>query len=119
MTCFETLKLNKEFRRLYGRGRSLVHPALVTYVARNRTSALRIGVTTGKKVGGAVQRNRARRVIMAAFRANLSCIKPGYDLVFVARSKTPYVKSTQVQAVMKRQLIEAGLWSDQDETAFH
>lgn len=117
MTGFDTLKRNGEFRRLYGRGRSFVHPLLVTYVGRSRGGAIRIGVTTGKKIGNAVRRNRARRVIMAAFRACLPQVKPGYDLVFVARTRTPGAKSTEIRAVMQRQLREAGLWRNGDETA--
>ncbi len=108
MPKIETLKLNKDFKRLYGRGKSFVHPVLVTYIMRNRTGYCRIGITTGKKVGNAVERNRARRVILAAFRQLLPEITGGYDLVFVARSKTPFVKSTDICKVLERQLKEAG-----------
>lgn len=101
---FITLKLNKDFRRLYGRGKSKVHPALVTYVTRNRAGFCRIGITTGKKVGCAVKRNRARRVIMAAWRALCPEIKGGYDLVFVARTRTTGLKSTEVMRIMRSQL---------------
>ncbi len=104
-----TLKLNKEFRRAYGRGRSFVAPALVTYVLPNRQNRVRVGVTTGKKVGCAVKRNRARRVIMAAFRAILPDIRAGYDIVFVARARTPEVKSGECLAAMRRHLGSAGV----------
>lgn len=104
------LNLNKDFRRLYGRGRSYVHPALVTYIMQNSHGEIRYGITAGKKVGGAVERNRARRVIEAAFRecsGEISC--KGADIVFVARGRTPVMKSTAVAAVMKQQLISGGL----------
>lgn len=55
---FTTLKENKDFRRLYHRGKSYVSPVLVTYVMKNRKAGLRIGFTTSKKIGIAVQRNR-------------------------------------------------------------
>lgn len=106
---FATLHLNKDFRRLYGRGKSKVHPALVTYVMKNRAGFCRIGVTTGKKVGCAVQRNRARRVIMAAWRTLCPHIDGGYDMVFVARTRTPQVKSTELTKVMRRQLVSLGI----------
>ena len=64
----EKLNLNKDFRRLYGRGKSFVSPLLVTYIMRTKRNVVRYGITTGKKVGGAVERNRARRVIQAAMR---------------------------------------------------
>lgn len=108
MPQIETLKLNKDFKRLYGRGKSFVHPVLVTYIMKNRTGYCRIGITTGKKVGNAVQRNRARRVILAAYRELAPFIGGGYDLVFVARSKTPFVKSTDITGILKKQLSDFG-----------
>lgn len=108
MPQIETLKLNKDFRRLYGRGRSFVHPALVTYCMKNRAGNCRIGITTGKKVGNAVLRNRARRVILAAYRDLIPFIDGNYDLVFVARAKTPFVKSTDIKKVLQKQLSEVG-----------
>lgn len=62
-----TLKSNSDFRRLY-RARYAAGALLVSYAARGRTNGVRIGITTGKKVGGAVQRNRCRRIIRAAYR---------------------------------------------------
>ncbi|HIZ84357.1 MAG TPA: ribonuclease P protein component [Firmicutes bacterium] len=106
---FDTLKLNKEFRRLYGRGKSKVHPALVTYALKNRAGYCRIGITTSKKVGCAVRRNRARRVILAAWRQVCPQVAGGYDLVFVARTRTPDTKSTELEKAMRRQLISLGL----------
>lgn len=112
---FNTFKLNKDFRRLYGRGKSQVSPYLVTYSSKNRNGETNIGVTTGKKLGNAVNRNRARRLIVAAFRENLAHIKPGYDFVFVARSRILSVKSTLIAEVMEKQFKEAGIWNDNNE----
>ena len=67
---FTTLKENKDFRRHYHRGKSYVSPVLVTYVMKNRKAGLRIGFTTSKKIGIAVQRNRSRRIMREAFRLN-------------------------------------------------
>ena len=58
---YRVLNKNREFTRLYARGKSYVHPHLVLYVAKNRLGVTRVGLTATKKVGGAVQRNRARR----------------------------------------------------------
>ena len=74
-----------------------------------RTKNVRVGITTSKKVGNAVQRNRSRRVIREAFRALAPRVRPGFDLVLVARGKTPYVKSTDVRRQLERQLQAAGL----------
>lgn len=112
---YKTFKLNKDFRRLYGRGKSQVSPYLVTYSSKNRNGEINIGITVGKKLGNAVKRNRARRLIVAAFRENLAHIKPGYDFVFVARSRILSVKSTVISEVLKEQLKEADIWNDNNE----
>lgn len=109
MPAFDTLKLNKEFRRLYWRGKTAVSPVLVAYVCKNRLEYCRIGITTGKKIGCAVKRNRARRVIRAAWQQLLPDITGGYDIVFVARGKTPYAKSTEVERSMRTLLENTGV----------
>lgn len=104
-----TLKENREFRRAYSRGRSYVSPDLVTYIVKNNTNNLRIGITTGKKIGKAVERNRSRRIIRAAFAQVKDSLRSGYDIVFVARGKTPYRKSTHILRSMKKHFKDAGL----------
>lgn len=106
----KVLKQNSDFRRAYGRGKSYSDPALVTYVLKNnRAGICRMGITTSKKIGNAVERNRCRRVIRAAFRELAPQIAGGYDFVFVARTKTKFIKSTQVKKAMLQQLIKAGV----------
>lgn len=100
---------NNDFRRIYARGKSYISPLVVVYALKNRTKNVRVGITTSKKVGNAVQRNRSRRVIREAFRALAPRVRPGFDLVLVARGKTPYVKSTDVRRQLERQLQAAGL----------
>lgn len=104
-----TLKRNNDFRRLYAKGKSFASPVIVTYVMKNRCGFVRIGITTSKKIGKAVLRNRSRRIIREAFRSIAEEIRGGYDLVFVARGKTPYVKSGDVLRAMKKELKEAGV----------
>ena len=58
-----TLKLNRDFRRLYYKGSSAVHPLIVTYASKNRLGYNRIGITVTKKIGKAVCRNRCKRTI--------------------------------------------------------
>lgn len=109
MSEFITLNKNKDFHRLYNRGRSYVSPVLVTYVMKNRIGDKRLGITTSKKVGKAVKRNRARRVILQAYREMFPSVKNGYDFVFVARGKTPYVKSTDIRRAMAIHMKKAGV----------
>ena len=108
MSEYITLKENRDFSRIYRRGKSFVSPVLVTYVQNNKSGAKRYGITTGKKVGKAVSRTRARRVIRTAYRELYPKIREGYDFVFVARAKTPAVKSYVITRAMKNHLSQAG-----------
>lgn len=94
------LRLNKEFRTLYYRGRSQVSPVLVTYVRRNSFGFCRVGITTGKKLGKAVKRNRCRRLIREAYRLLKPQIHGGWDIVFVARTRTVTASMQQVEKAM-------------------
>ncbi len=109
MSDFVTLNANADFRRLYNRGKAVIHPALVIYYSKNRAGICRIGITTGKKIGNAVERNRSRRVIREAFRHIAPSLKPEFDIVFVARSKTKYQKSTRIEEIMLKAFEDAGM----------
>ena len=110
MPKVQKLKQNSDFRRSYGRGKSFSEPALVTYVLKNnRAGVCRYGITTGKKIGNAVKRNRARRVIRAAYSVLEPRIDGCYDIVFVARTRTTYVKMQEVLSEMERQFIALGV----------
>ena len=56
-----------------------------------------------------MKRNRARRIITAAFLPLEQQIKKGYDIVLVARTKTPLAKSTQIAPVLQKHLQKLGL----------
>lgn len=105
----KTLKENREFSFLYRKGKSLVTPLVVIYYRKNNCNINRYGITTGKKIGNAVKRNRARRIIRAAFEQIAPEIKGSYNFVFVARGKTPYVKSRDIKKVMKKKFRENNL----------
>ena len=99
-----TLKLNRDFRRLYYKGSSAVHPLIVTYANKNRLGYNRIGITVTTQIGKAVCRNRCKRIIRAAFAQVNTQIEQGWDFVFVARMKTPQAKSTELEPVLKKQI---------------
>lgn len=103
------LNLNRDFRTLYHRGKSQVGSGLVSYVRKNRLGYCRAGITTGKKVGGAVRRNRCRRIIREAYRQLLPRIEGGWDIVFVARQRTGDMKTPQIMRGMEAQLKKLGV----------
>ena len=109
MSEYITIKENRDFTRLYKRGKSFVSPVLVTYIMKNKSGNIRYGITTGKKIGCAVERNRARRVITAAFRDCLPEITKGCDIVFVARRRILNAKSHEIAKIISKHLHDFGV----------
>ena len=105
----KTLNRNYEFQRVYHRGKNFVSPMLVTYVFKKRDGGINYGISASKKIGCAVERNRARRIIRAAVLDTLKNVEGSYDIVFVSRRATVKAKSTEIQNIMAEQLKEAGV----------
>jgi len=95
--------LRRKFPRMYRRAKTKTGPLLVTYCARNRLGHNRIGITASKRVGDAVRRNRAKRVIRAAYTGLEQQLPQGYDFIFVARSRTAHCKMQPVQQALLQQ----------------
>ena len=111
MAKYAVIKQNYEFRRAYNKGRNFVSPYLVTYCFKKKYGGVKIGITSGKKIGKAVVRNRCRRVIREAFRSLYQETHGNWDIIFVARSATVYKKSTEISVIMRKHLKEAGVLS--------
>ena len=109
MSLFITLKENRDFRRLYRQSSSYVSPALVVYFKENRAGFSRLGITAGKKVGTAVNRNRAKRIIREAYRTLLPQFKKDVDIVIVARTRAAHLNSTEITEQLKTLLTKAGI----------
>lgn len=103
------IKSNRDFSYLFRKGDSTVNYAFVCYLKPRRAGKNRLGVVSGKKVGNAVKRNRSRRIIREAFRLFEPIMKEKtdkrYDFVFVARAKTPTLKTQQILSLMKKNIL--------------
>ena len=104
-----TINRRNDFNRAYKKGKNFVSSSIILYVSKNYKKGIRLGITTSKKVGNAVYRNRARRVIKESFRQILPSLSGNFDIVIVARSKTPYLKTQDVKIKMISFLKEAGI----------
>ncbi|MCL2697261.1 MAG: ribonuclease P protein component [Oscillospiraceae bacterium] len=106
---FASVRKNREFNYLFKKGQNLVTYAFVCYYKPNKRRTGRLGVMASKKIGNAVKRNRARRIIKEAFRlANplfLEKTDKRYDFIFVARGKTPELDSKQIYGLLIKQLL--------------
>lgn len=102
-----TIKENRDFRRVYSRGKSAVTPFLVLYCRKNGLGRNRLGVTVSTKIGCAVKRNRARRRLREVYRLASPGLRQGYDLILVARTRTvdgPYQRLTDAFGKACREL---------------
>ena len=82
--------------------------------ARNRKGKVQVGFSVSKKIGNSVTRNRARRRLRACFSPLLPRVKPGYNLIFIARSAALTAPFTSMQKSMVAALQRAGVWLDID-----
>lgn len=92
---------NRIFLRLYKKGKFYVGKFMVLYVAPNRSATDRLGITASKKVGKSNRRNRIRRLIKENYRLYEEFVKPGFDLVFVARENETLPDFHEVRKEMK------------------
>lgn len=77
-------------------GKSYAHPLVVLIAFPNEQGKPRIGVSAGRSVGNAVQRNRAKRLLREGLRPLIPAIAPGWDILLLARE--PLASSTCQQA---------------------
>ena len=110
------LTRRSDFGRVYAKGRSYAGDLVVMYVLPTTEASVRVGFSVSKKLGGAVVRNRTRRLIGEAVRKLLPLVEGGYDLVFVARVKAAGASLTQIAAAVEQALVRARIISRCDET---
>lgn len=96
----ETLPRRADFLRAAAQGRKLARPGFVVQILPTAPEApLRVGYTASRKVGNAVQRNRARRRLRAMLRLELEDrAATGADLVLIARKDTATIDFATLRA---------------------
>lgn len=104
------LSRSGEFDRVYREGDSSANRHLVLYsFARGEQdeSELRLGVSAGRKVGGAVERTRVKRALREAFWGLADSLPPGYDFVVVARPEIAELVAREGTPGVERALRDA------------
>ena len=104
-----TLRKQSDFSRVYKQGKSRGSRFAVILYRRNGLKFTRTAFVASKKVGNSVQRNRARRLMRAAYRAVELNVKKGYDIIFVARASIKGCKEPEVERQLKKTLEGAGI----------
>ena len=109
------LASSADFKRVRRFGKSFAHPLVVLIALRNELEQSRFGVAAGRSVGNAVERNRAKRLVRAALQPLIPSIKPGWDIVCLARHPLPSVKCQDVQTALTALLKRAHLIDTPDD----
>ena len=126
---FVSLKENHLYSKAYSKGKRAVTSALAVYVlpdyAAKRLAKAhpekkvvnRIGFTSSTKLGGAVTRNRCRRIMREALRAieREKTLKVGFLIVIAARSASVDLKSTEIKRQLDFAFKKLGMYKGADE----
>ena len=99
-----TLRKQRDFSRVYKKGSSRGSKYLVVLYRENRLGYTRTAFVASKKVGNAVTRNRARRLMKESYRSLEAGIAKGYDIIFVARNTIEGCTEAEVEKVMRTAL---------------
>ena len=113
---FDSLRRARDFDRLFASGRRVADRLLVVISAPGEAGRSRVAFVVGKRVGGAVVRNRLRRRLREAFRA-LSHRLPseGVDLVVLGRGPAGAAPYQRLAESLQRLLTRAGLLGPEPE----
>lgn len=99
----------QNFDQVYKYGKSIGHKYVVVFYKRNKLSYNRIAFLASKKVGNAVCRNRARRLMKESVRLMGDMSFTGYDIIFIARNTINGRKCADVRWSIESALKKAGL----------
>jgi ribonuclease P protein component len=107
MSRLASLSGNEQFTTVFRRGRAFSGSVVVVRVVLNGLDRSRLGLVVGKKVGGAVQRNRAKRRIRQF--VNSRALVSGWDVVVIARTGMDSAEYRDIERELEQLFGRAGL----------
>ncbi len=103
------LRRSEDFARVRQSGKSYAHPLVVLVVEPSDGTQVQVGVVAGRSVGGAVQRNRAKRLLRAAMQSLIASVPPGWNLVLIGRAPLLKADMFEVREILLSLLRRAKL----------
>ena len=122
------IKENHLYNKTYTRGKRFVGRYVAVYVLKDLAAKRlrkenprkeyvnRLGLSVSKKIGGAVSRSRAKRIIRAAYRAHADELRRGSLIVISARMAIAGKKSTDIEAELLKAFDELNMIKTADTT---
>ncbi len=105
----------EDFAALQANGTARSHPLLVARFHRNGLEETRFGFSTGRKLGGAVVRNRVRRRLREALRVMAPSFQPGWDVLIIARPGIVDADHDALVGALRRVLRRGGVLGGRSE----
>lgn len=105
----QVLSGNENFRKVYNKGKSVGDRYVVVFYMKNGLDHNRIAFLASKKVGNAVTRNRARRLMKESVRTMDPLKNTGYDIIFIARNTIKGRKCGEVKKSILNALRRTGI----------
>lgn len=113
------LTRSTDFKRVRNQGKSFAHPLVVLIKLPSTEDRPRVGISTSRSLGGAIQRNRAKRLLREAMRIFIPVLSPGWDLVLIARNPLVNAAFQDVQFAVEGLLQRAGVKASVEEKSSH
>lgn len=107
------LTRSTDFKRVRISGKSFAHPLVVLITLVSGEPGLRVGVAASRSLGGAVQRNRAKRLLREVIRPEIPALTSGCDLVLIARQPLLQSEFAEVRKAISGLLRRANLYADE------
>ncbi len=99
----------QDFAALQSDGTLRSHPLLSVRFLRTDLDKTRFGLSTGRKLGGAVIRNRVRRRLREVLRAMAPAFQPGWDVLIIARPGIVAADHLTMVGAVRRVLARGGV----------
>lgn len=102
----------QDFAALQERGTIRSHPLLAARVLRTDLGTTRFGLATGRALGSAVVRNRVRRRLREAIRSMQPSLRPGWDVLVIARPAIVGADLAAIGTALRRLLARGGVMAE-------